>query len=85
ALVICREEFIEPGHLPDYLLNRRTVSARGRRSDAPNDAAAEDSEPAHLLAVLRKNAWNRTKAAAELRIDRTTLWRKIKKFDLRPT
>ena len=42
------------------------------------------NEREKLLAVLGKHGWNRTKTAHELGINRTTLWRKIKKFGLRP-
>jgi PAS domain S-box-containing protein len=33
-----------------------------------------------ILSVLKKNNWNRTKAAKELKIDPSTLWRKMKKY-----
>jgi transcriptional regulator with PAS, ATPase and Fis domain len=84
ALIICREESIEPGHLPDYLLHRRSNLLKDRRPDSRAEEAAGQDEREHILAVLRKHGWNRSKAAGELGIDRTTLWRKIKKYDLRP-
>jgi len=86
ALIICREESIGPGHLPDYLLDRRPnfLKDKDRVPDSRAKKTAVPSEREHLLAVLRKHGWNRSKAAGELGIDRTTLWRKIKKFDLRP-
>jgi transcriptional regulator with PAS, ATPase and Fis domain len=84
ALIICREESIEPRHLPDYLRHRRPNSLKDRVSDSPVEEATGLGEREHLLAVLRKHGWNRSKAAGELGIDRTTLWRKIKKLGLRP-
>ncbi len=84
ALIICREESIEPGHLPDYLRYRRPNLLKDRLPDSSAEEAVGLSEREHLLAVLRKHGWNRSKAARDLGIDRTTLWRKIKKFDLRP-
>jgi transcriptional regulator of acetoin/glycerol metabolism len=57
---------------------------KDRLPDSSAEEAASLSEQEHLLAVLRKHGWNRSKAARDLGIDRTTLWRKIKKFDLRP-
>ena len=86
ALIICREESIGPGHLPDYLLHRRPnlLKDKDRVPDSQAQKTAGPSEREHLLAVLRKHGWNRSKTAGELGIDRTTLWRKIKKFDLRP-
>ena len=38
---------------------------------------------AFILETLKKTRWNQKRAAAELGIGETTLWRKIKKFDLR--
>ncbi len=84
ALIICREGTIEPGHLPDYLLHRRPDPLKRRTPDMAAEEPAGRGEREHLLAVLRKHGWNRSKAAGELGIDRTTLWRKIKKFGLRP-
>ncbi len=84
ALIICRDDTIEPGHLPDYLLHRRSDRLKGRCSDLPADEKAGLSERERLLAALRKHGWNRSKTAGELGIDRTTLWRKIKKLGLRP-
>jgi PAS domain S-box-containing protein len=85
ALIICREDTIETGHLPDYLLQHRPRSPRSRRPGGAAAQAADQQEGEHLLTVLRKHGWNRSKAAGELGIDRSTLWRKIKKFDLRPS
>ena len=42
------------------------------------------NEKAELLSVLEEVQWNRQKAADLLGISRTTLWRKIKSFDLEP-
>jgi len=84
ALIICREGTIEPGHLPDYLLHCRPDPLKRRTPDMAAEEPAGRGEREHLLAVLRKHGWNRSKAAGELGIDRTTLWRKIKKFGLRP-
>lgn len=35
-----------------------------------------------LLVALEKNLWNKSKTADELKLGRTTLWRKMKKFGL---
>ncbi|MFH1527137.1 MAG: sigma 54-interacting transcriptional regulator [Bacteroidota bacterium] len=46
---------------------------------AYTESAGEGSK---LYALLEKHHWNRTSAAKELGIGRTTLWRKLKKYDL---
>jgi transcriptional regulator of acetoin/glycerol metabolism len=39
-------------------------------------------EKAHILVALPEHRWNQTKVAAELGISRTTLWRKMKRYDI---
>ncbi len=43
-----------------------------------------DSQRTLILKALDTNKWNFTRTAQDLGIGRTTLWRKIKKYDLRP-
>jgi transcriptional regulator of acetoin/glycerol metabolism len=47
--------------------------------------SAVTEEADQLRRILRKHNWHRQKAARELGIDRTTLWRKIKKYNLTPS
>ncbi len=44
--------------------------------------ADKGGESTKLFALLEKHHWNRTLVAKELRIGRTTLWRKLKKYGL---
>ena len=44
--------------------------------------AENGSEETRLIALLDKHKWNRSLVAKELNIGRTTLWRKLKKYDL---
>ncbi|MFP4144809.1 MAG: helix-turn-helix domain-containing protein, partial [Phycisphaeraceae bacterium] len=44
--------------------------------------AMEEPERQILLAALEANAWNRQETAAELGINRTTLYKKIKQYRL---
>ncbi len=43
----------------------------------------DDNQRSLIVTALNDNKWNYTKTAAELGIGRTTLWRKIKKYDLK--
>ena len=36
-----------------------------------------------ILAALRKNKWNRQSTAVELGMHKTTLWRKIKRYNIK--
>jgi transcriptional regulator with PAS, ATPase and Fis domain len=40
------------------------------------------SEKTLILDTLRKYNWNKGKTASALDINRTTLWRKMKKYDI---
>lgn len=50
----------------------------------PLEAALREPERQILLASLRANNWNRQKAAAQLRINRTTLYKKMKLLGIDP-
>jgi len=79
AFILCPRGSIEPEHLPDYLHPR----ARGEALPAPGPGAFKELEAGYLLSVLEKNGWNRTAAARELGIHKTTLYRKIKSLGLK--
>lgn len=81
ALIICQEDTVEPKHLPLFL--RKTLPLP--------TAKANDGNPEHLpgekmqlLQALEKHHWQRAEAARELQIDRSTLWRKMKRHHLQP-
>jgi PAS domain S-box-containing protein len=49
---------------------------------APHPVTAVEMERNHILETLRSNSFNRSKTADILGITRTTLWRKMKKYDM---
>jgi len=59
---------------PDFL------STPGIERRFPDEIQAED--PHAILEALDKTAWNKAKAARLLDIDRVTLYRKIKRYNL---
>jgi PAS domain S-box-containing protein len=85
ALIICQDDVIEPRHLPDFLQDSKKWLRQDYRLAAIVEAPEVDTERRRLLDVLKKNNWHRQKTARELGIDRTTLWRKMKKYDLTPS
>jgi DNA-binding NtrC family response regulator len=74
AIVLCKGDTIEPVHL-SFPFNQRA------KQPSIGDTL-EDAERAHVLRVLERCDWNISQAAKMLKIDRTTLYGKIKKYDL---
>ena len=84
ALIVCQEDAIRPSHLPEYVQQRNL-----RRQTLPDEngeyaAVADSREREKILATLRRHNWHRSNAARSLGMDRTTLWRKMKKYNLVP-
>ncbi len=80
ALILCQENTLRRKHLPDYL--RRPHVAGSNEACRPAEAGL--SERSRILAALQRCDWNRRLAAAALSMDRTTLWRKMKRYQLAP-
>jgi DNA-binding NtrC family response regulator len=76
ALVVGKPPLVRPEDLPVSLAPARETAAVG-------DSLAE-IEKAHIQAILERTAWNISRAARILDIDRVTLYNKIKKFELAP-
>ena len=84
ALIICQEETIQLRHLPEYIQRRRTThNPPAKRSVRPlhvSDAVERDK----IISVLKQHNGHRVKTAKALGMERTTLWRKIKKYGIIP-
>ncbi len=80
AMVLCQGGRIQTEHLPDFLSNR---------AFQPGDSPKLEEEPlkqvesVFIKAELEKNDWNIAQTARALGIHRTTLWRKIQKYNLK--
>ena len=96
AVVLTRATRIGADDLPPHVLDNSTggllpphVRAAGHDPAAWGGAGAqslrealEEPERQIILAVLEDNAWNRQRTADQLQINRTTLYKKIKQYDL---
>jgi DNA-binding NtrC family response regulator len=66
------------------VLRPRDLAVLGPRSAPRNDIESlADVEKTHIARTLHKMAWNISRAARVLEVDRVTLYNKIKKYDLR--
>jgi PAS domain S-box-containing protein len=75
AFVLVKGEVIRPEHLPAGL---------GASGSAQLLAPIERSEKSAILEALEENAFDRAKTSRRLGISRTTLWRKMKRYGIRP-
>jgi len=83
AVVLCRGEEIDEG---DLLLTN--LATAGDTVELGNPAAAfeptslADIERSHILATLKHTGWNKSRTAGILGIERSTLDRKIRRYEL---
>ena len=83
ALVMSQGKPITPAMLPEVLVRVSPPQAgTDSRIRKPGMSPSDDEERAHILDALREHSWNRRKTADALSIDRTTLWRKMKRLGL---
>ena len=81
ALIVCQGKIIERNHLP--LSFQGGVVTPPSIDESPSfEQNIEFSEKAIILEMLQKHSWNKGKTASALNINRTTLWRKMKKYNI---
>ncbi len=76
AVVVCRTDKIQLEDLPFRISNNSLYSE-------VEDKSLSEVEKRHIALVLKENNWNISKSAEDLKIDRVTLYNKIKKYGLR--
>ena len=74
GFVLCPGGLIRTGHLPAGLDKSRP--------SPPMKSGLEGFEQERIVSALRNNSWNRLAAARELGIHKTTLFRKIKRYNI---
>lgn len=80
AFVLCQGGVLLAEHLPDYL--SPGASSSEETNKIGQLGSLEEMEAALLKDVLEKNKYNRTDAAKQLGIHKTTLWRKMKRLGI---
>jgi transcriptional regulator with PAS, ATPase and Fis domain len=73
AVVVGKERIVQPGDLPIF---------REEYMAIPADDSLSEVEKVHIAHVLEKNHWNISRSAEILGIDRSTLYAKIKKYEI---
>lgn len=67
-----------------FLMNplAKVSESQSTATDTKQSLSLEDLQRQHILQSLKENNWNYSLTASKLGIGRTTLWRKVKKFNL---
>lgn len=92
------QEFNFPGNIRELenMIERAIVVGNGKKitlRDLPLEKtivttsaeSLDDFEKTYILQILNKYSWNISRAANALKVDRVTLYNKIKKYDLKHT
>ena len=92
------QEFNFPGNIRELenMIERAIVVGDGKKislKDLPLEKtfvsssaeSLDDFEKAFVLQILNKYSWNISRTAKALKVDRVTLYHKIKKYDLKPS
>jgi transcriptional regulator of acetoin/glycerol metabolism len=79
AFILCRSGLILTEHLPDG------IAAPGAKRTSHADGTIAESEARSIEEALVRNSYKKLATARELGIDKTTLWRKIRKLGIKPT
>lgn len=77
AVILCEEGVIRPAHLPERIFQ----ISPGRSPGAANLKSLAQVEEDHIHQVMAATGGNKNEASEILGISRTSLWRKLKRFD----
>lgn len=82
ASLVCKNNLIQNEHLPEHLRSQTGTLKGASISQTVDTSASQAAEKYLIHETLKKTGWHRGMAAALLGIHSTTLWRKIKKYNL---
>jgi DNA-binding NtrC family response regulator len=84
AVVLCKDRHIQPADLPAQILEDQPSAAVTGQAfkPLPLKLALEEPERRIIEAALKSNNWNRQTTAETLEINRTTLYKKMKRYGL---
>ncbi len=80
AVILDTDGAIGADDLPDILV-RSTAETLGKSTDSLRDALKEP-EKVFILQIMKEVGWNKKKAAKKLGVNRTTLYNKLKKYNI---
>ncbi len=81
GLIVCQDKIIERNHLP-LTLQAGILPQLPAKETRSFNQEIEFSEKTLIIDMLRKYGWNKGKTASALNVNRSTLWRKMKKYNI---
>ncbi len=85
AVVLARGEYIEVEDLAFSTLSTASESGDIMPKNVYEPMSLDEMERRHILATLRASGWNKSRTSAILGIERSTLDRKIRRYQIRPS
>ena len=77
--ILAGKETIGPDDLPPHIA---TGTPLGPAPTLPREQTLDEVEKTHILQTLERYGWNHSRAAEALGIGRTSLWRKLKEYQI---
>ncbi|MBU4377401.1 MAG: sigma-54 dependent transcriptional regulator [Candidatus Omnitrophica bacterium] len=91
AVILDTDNIIGREDLPDIILNNTSYAGLVTGKDIETDDAStlkgalEEPERVYILRALEEVDWNKNKAARKLGVNRTTLYNKLRKYNIVPS
>ena len=82
AVILAKTDIINTLDIPNYAKFTASGSASSKNEDNSLKKIVEQPEKEHILKILNDCNWNRNKVAAALGVNRTTLYNKMKKYNI---
>ena len=85
---LTQRQLAEPAYTPAYISTLEAGRPPAAVAEAPpayQPVSLEEVEKLHILATLQHTGWNKSRSASILGIERSTLDRKIRRFELKRT
>ena len=84
ATLVCKNQVLGIEHLPDHLLQGKDISQKRKQKHTRNLALTwNEMEKSFIYEALWKNKWSRSATAVQMGIHPTTLWRKMKRLNIK--
>ncbi|MFC1631404.1 sigma-54-dependent transcriptional regulator [Candidatus Omnitrophota bacterium] len=87
AVILDTDGIVTRDDLPEIILNGDIVSSSGLGENIPRGIASlkdalKEPEKIYILKVLKEAGWNKKQAAKKLGVNRTTLYNKLRKYNI---